>query len=169
MGADRVPPRESTLLGVQTSSVDASVAKVTAAANSAGGKVLDSTVSRESDGRSAARMVLDIPLGKASQMIDQIKSLGEVRTERSTRNAQVPEGSLSRARIEVALATPQAIVSGEKSIWGSIRDGLGTSFAGLMWSLQILVVGLCFVVPWGLVLWGAWKLVKRARRISVQA
>jgi TRAP-type C4-dicarboxylate transport system permease small subunit len=35
-----------------------------------------------------------------------------------------------------------------------------------MWSLQILVVGLCFVVPWALLLWGGWRLVKRTRRAT---
>ena len=58
------------------------------------------------------------------------------------------------------------VVAGDEGLWSSIRKGLATSFAGLMWSLQILVVGLCFVVPWALLLWGGWKLVKRTRRAT---
>jgi hypothetical protein len=166
IGADRVAPRETTTLGVETRNVDASVAKITSLTTSNGGRVIDSTLARESDGRSAARVIVELPLGKSGQVIDQIKQLGEVRTERATKNAQVPEGSLSRARVEVTLASPQAIVAEGTGIWSSVRSGLGTSFAGLMWSLQILVVGLCFVVPWALVLWGGWKLLKRSRRVT---
>ena len=64
----------------------------------------------------------------------------------------MPRGNC-RGRIELTLATPDAIVSGERSLWSSIRSGLATSISGLMWSLQIIIVGLCFVVPWVLILW----------------
>jgi hypothetical protein len=30
-----------------------------------------------------------------------------------------------------------------------------------MWSLQLIVIGLCFVIPWLLILWGGWRLLKR--------
>ena len=165
-GADRVPPRETVTLGVQTRDVEGGVSKVISLATSNGGRVIDSTLAREGDGRSAARVIVEVPLAKSTQVVDQVKSLGDVRTERSAKNAQVPEGSLSRARLEVTLASPRAIVAGDEGLWSSIRKGLGTSFAGLMWSLQILVVGLCFVVPWVLLLWGGWKLVKRTRRAT---
>jgi hypothetical protein len=165
-GADRVPPREMVTLGVQARDVEGAVAKVTSLATTNGGRVLDSTLAREGDGRSAARVIIEVPLAKSAQVVDQVKSLGDVRTERSAKNAQVPEGSLSRARLEVTLASPQAIVAGDDGLWSSVRKGLGTSFAGLMWSLQILVVGLCFVVPWVLLLWGGWKLIKRTRRAT---
>jgi len=33
-----------------------------------------------------------------------------------------------------------------------------------MWSLQLIVMGLCLVAPWVLLIWGGVKVLKRSRR-----
>lgn len=162
-GADRVPPRQTNLLAIEVRDVEGAAAKIASATTGAGGRVVDSNLSKEASGRTIARVILDLPLAQADVIVDQIKSLGAVRVEREATNAQVAEGKLSRARVEATFATPDAIVAADKGLWGSIRDGLATSAAGLLWSLRILVVGLCFVVPWALLLWGGWKVVRHAR------
>jgi len=43
---------------------------------------------------------------------------------------------------------------------------LATSALGLRWSLQMLVIGICFVAPWVLVIWAGWKLARRRKPIS---
>ena len=50
-----------------------------------------------------------------------------------------------------------------KGLFSSVRQALSTSAAGLLWSLELVIIGLCFVVPWVLVIWGGWKIVRRGR------
>jgi hypothetical protein len=63
----------------------------------------------------------------------------------------------------VTLGTPDTIVRGEEGLGTSIREGLGTSVRGLLWTLQFIIIGLCLVVPWVLLVWLAWTLIRRAR------
>ena len=64
-------------------------------------------------------------------------------------------------------ATADAIVTGESTLWTSIRNGLGTSIAGLLLSVRLLVIGLCLVGPWALVLWVAVRIWRRRRKSVV--
>ena len=66
----------------------------------------------------------------------------------ATENQQVPEGALARAQIDVTLGNGEGIVAGDQGLWATIRNGLSTSVAGLLWSLQLIVIGLFLVGPW---------------------
>jgi NhaP-type Na+/H+ and K+/H+ antiporter len=46
------------------------------------------------------------------------------------------------------------------------EGGLATSIEGLMLSLQFIIVGICFILPWALVLYALWRFMKRRRRIE---
>ena len=76
----------------------------------------------------------------------------------------MPAGPLAKARVEVTFGNAEAIVAPDRGIGASIRRGLSTSALGLMWSLQLIVIGLCFVLPWVAVLWVGWRLVKGRRK-----
>ena len=43
---------------------------------------------------------------------------------------------------------------------------LATSIAGLAWSVQLIVIGLCFVLPWALILWAGWRWLKRRHSVA---
>jgi hypothetical protein len=64
----------------------------------------------------------------------------------------------------VTFGNTDAIVTPDSGIWASIRQGLSTSVAGLMWSLRLIVIGVCFVLPWVLVLVIIWRFIKRRGR-----
>ncbi len=164
--AAQVPPRETRTLSLQTSQVEAAVQTVNAAVSGAGGRITESNLSQDGAGRSAARLVIDVPLAKADQLVDSVRKQGTVRTAESSKNAQIPEGSLSRARLNLSIGSGEGIVSGEQGFWTSIREGLGTSVRGLLWSLQLIVIGVCLVAPWALLLWGGWKLLRRGKGAS---
>jgi len=162
VSADQLPPRETTTLAIETRDVDASASAITKLVGELGGRVVDSNVSSESSGRTIARVIVELPIAKSSEAIDRAKSRGTVRSSESTRNQQTnTAGQLARARIEVTFATPDAIVGADAGFWATIRDGLSTSAAGLMWSLRMLVIGVCLVAPWVIVIWGGWRLGKR--------
>jgi glycine cleavage system regulatory protein len=167
--ADQLPPRETTALGIETSDPDESLADAQALAQSLGGRVLQSSLSQERGGQTIAKLVVDVPLAKSVELITRVKGHGGVRMVQSTKDAQVPAGALAQARVDVTYATSDAIVSADQGVWASIRRGLATSMTGLMWSLQLIVIGLCFVAPWVIVLALIWKFLRRRRATGAPA
>jgi hypothetical protein len=87
-----------------------------------------------------------------------------VRLVQSQKNAAATDGSLARARVDMTYTTSAAIVGADQGVWASIRNGLATSMKGLMVSLQLIIVGLCFVGPWVLVIVLIWKFLRRRKR-----
>ncbi|MGH7178134.1 MAG: DUF4349 domain-containing protein, partial [Tepidisphaeraceae bacterium] len=163
LSVSQVPPREITSLTVESNDVDAAARSVASICQSVSGKLVDSSLSKEAGGRSTARFVIEVPMSQSDKTLDQIKSTGKVRAVQTTGNAQVPDGPLARQRVELTIVSPESIVSADSGLWASLRQALATSFAGLMWSLQLIVIGLCLVAPWALVIWGGWKVVRRRR------
>jgi hypothetical protein len=161
--ATLLPPRESWTLTVECGDVDLAQADVLSAAGGAGGRVVDSTLSKEANGRTTAHLIIDVPLGQSAVVVDRVKHEGDPRVVQSTQNPQAPDGQLARSRLDISIATPEAIVSGDRGLWGSIRAGLTTSVAGLLWSLQLIVIGLCLVGPFLGVIWVGWKVIKWKR------
>jgi hypothetical protein len=66
--------------------------------------------------------------------------------------------------VDVTLANEDMIVESGQGLGSRIREGLRTSAAGLLWSVQLIVVGLFLVAPWALIMWFVWRLVRRGRR-----
>jgi hypothetical protein len=160
--AERQPPRETYTIAVEVQDVDKAARNLEAAAMASGGRRVDSTESSDK-GKHVARVVLDVPLASAGQVLDTARGYGNVTMSQRSRNEGIPEGSLSRARVEVTLGTPDTIVRGEEGLGTSIREGLATSIRGLLWTLQFIIIGLCLVLPWALLVWAGWALIRRAR------
>jgi hypothetical protein len=160
-------PKQTTTLAVEVNDVDRAITDLTSSVNGLGGRVVDSTRSKEANGRTIARLMLDVPLKSAAEITGKTRGLGEVRVEQVTSSAQAPGGKLARARFAVTVATPDAIVSSDSGIWATIRNGLSTSMVGLMWSLQLIVIGVCLIAPWVIAIVLGWKLVRWSRRYMV--
>jgi hypothetical protein len=158
--ADQQPPRETATMAVEVPDVEKSVGDLLASAAAAGGRAVDSTESRD-NGRDVARLVLDVPLAREGELINKVKDQGKVTLVQKNRTEGAVEGMLSRARLEVTLGTSGTIMRGEEGLWDSIRHGLYVSGKGLLWTLQLIVVGLCLVGPWVLLLWIVWRFVRR--------
>ena len=162
--ADKLPPRETTTLGMEAADVEKAKEQVESLALGLGGRVVDSTLSREQSGRVIAKVVADVPLGKSVEMLRRTRDQGRVQFRRDAREESVPPGTLARARVDVTLANEELIVEGGRGIGATIREGLRTSVAGLLWSLQLIVVGLFLVAPWALIVYAAWRLVRRSKK-----
>jgi glycine cleavage system regulatory protein len=160
----RVPPRETVVLGVEVTNVDATAATLADLVGEANGRTVESHVTHERTGHITAKLVYDVPLAGAATLIDTIKSAGTVRVQQATRNPQVPEGPLATARLDVTLSNAELIVPNDDGLWPQIRKGLATSFVALSWSVTVVIVGVCFVLPWALVAYAAYRLVRRLRR-----
>jgi glycine cleavage system regulatory protein len=164
----QVNPRETRVLGIQTSNVEGAVQVVNAAVSGAGGRIIESSMSQDRGGNSVARMVVEVPLDKADIVSDSIRKQGTVRASESSKNTQVPEGPLARARLNLTIATGETIVPTEGGFGNSIREGLSTSIKGLLWSLQLIVIGLCLIGPWVLMVWGGWRIARKRKTAKAQ-
>lgn len=162
----QVQPREVRELGIQTSEVESAVQIVTAAVANVGGRMIDSRLSQDKNGTTVAQLAIEVPLDKTEQIADMIRKQGTVRSTDLKRNTQIPDGPLSRARLNVTLATGETIVPSEGGFGNSIREGLSTSVKGLLWSLQLIVIGVCLVAPWLLLMWGGWRFLKKRKRAT---
>ncbi len=169
VGVSQIPPRETRGLSIQADDVESVVRNLITAANSLGARSPDSALQRDADGKTIARLSIDLPLSKADQFLDAARKLGKVRLSESGRNVQVPEGPLSRARINLLVGSAETIVPAEGGLTSTVREGLTTSVKGLLWSLQLIVVGICLAGPWALIAWGGWKVIKRNRKLKAVA
>ena len=160
--AQSLPPRQTVTISQEVSDVQRAVDDLANAAVSAGGRRLGSgELSQDRAGHVTARVVVDVPMDKAGGILDELDRSGYRRSKQVAFDSTVPEGSLARARIDATFSNSAASLGGEESTWDAIRHGLAISGNGLRWSLQYLIVGLCFVAPWVLVVWFIWRFSRR--------
>ena len=62
------------------------------------------------------------------------------------------------------MVSPPQLIGEEHGIVKTIRDTFANSWAGLLWSIEKLFVGISLAGPWIVVLLGAWLLWRRARK-----
>lgn len=165
----QVPPRETYQFGVEASDVDQSAATLTAFVAERQGRVIDSNVSRDASGRVTGHVVFEVPLAKAHELLDRVKALGKVRSQQATKKPEVPEGPLAVARVDVTLSNAELILPSDDGFWPKIRKGLTTSFTAMSWSLTVVIIGVCFVLPWAVVLYGLYRLIQRQRKKAAPA
>jgi hypothetical protein len=169
LDAARVPPREATSLGIETADVDAATSLFTSIVRDAGGRTAEAHAARERDGKVTARLIFYVPLAAAAEVVDRFKSAGVVRVQEKERNPQVADGPLAVARIDVTLSNSDLILAPDQGMWPQIRKGLTTSFVGLSWSLTVVIIGALFVLPWALVVYAAYRIVRWMRRVPRSA
>ncbi len=160
---DALPPATSLQVNVETTRVSDTVAKIITTTRAAGGRVVGSTVDQSANGSGSATVAVDVPTDRVAAVLDAVRSLGTVRDSRSSQPdpQSNPNALTGRTRLQLQLRSPAGIVQPNDGILATLRRGLATSAAGLLWSLQMIVIGLCLLGPWILLGWGAVRLGKR--------
>ncbi len=166
VSAERLAPRQTVTVREEVTDVEKAADDLTNAAITAGGRRLgNGEVSQDRAGHVTAQVIVEVPMDKAPAILDQIERMGHRRGKQVSYDNRVPDGSLVRARIDVTFSNSAAGLGGDESLWDAIRNGLETSGQGLRWSVQMLVIGACFVAPWVLVVWGVWKFARRRKAV----
>ena len=164
VSAERLNPRQTTTIRVEVADVERSVDDVVNAAVAAGGRRLAAgDMTQDRSGHVTAQVIVEVPLNKAGPVLDQIERSGSRRSKQVAFDTGVPDGSLARARIDVTFSNSASSLGGEETTGDAIRNGLSVSGKGLRWSVQMLVVGFCFVAPWAIVLFVIGKVIRRSR------
>ncbi len=159
-----IPPRETYMYGIEVTDVDQAAAMLTALAGKRDGRTVEANISRERSGRVTGKLIFDVPMAEVHELLDALKSTGTVRVQQTVKHPEVPDSSLAIARLDVTLSNRELIVPSDDGFGPNVRRGLSDSFAVLSWSLRILILGLCVLLPWALVIWGLYRLVMRLRR-----
>jgi hypothetical protein len=160
----RIPPRETVILGIEVANVDRTAEHLAAFVTESGGRIAESNIAHERNGRVTAKLVYDVPLSSATGLVQKFGAEGAVRVQKSSRNEQVPDSALSIARIDVTLSNTDLIVPSDEGLWPQVRRGLSTSVTALSWSLTVVIIGVCFVLPWVIVIYTTYRIVLRFRR-----
>ncbi|HMC65371.1 MAG TPA: DUF4349 domain-containing protein, partial [Gemmataceae bacterium] len=162
-----IAPRETVVLGIEVNDVEQTALALTALVKESGGRATGPFIAHERSGRVTGKVVLEVPLAAAPALVERIKSVGTVRVQQSSRNEQVPDTSLAMARIEVTLSNFELLVPKDEGVGAEMRKGLSFSLRALSVSLSWLIVGLLVLLPWCLLAYGIYWLVRRTRRRAV--
>jgi hypothetical protein len=155
--AANIPARETVRLSVEVNDVDAAAK---ALESDYKGRVADAKHTRDATGRREAALTIDVPLKDAAAAIERIKTLGAVLEHTSSKNTSVPDNDLSVARLEVKVAN-EVLVGHDSGPMANIKRGLAISMQAGSWALMLIMIGVCFVFPLMLALWGALTLKRR--------
>jgi hypothetical protein len=159
-----IPPRETITLGIEAANVDKTTKEFIKLSADAKGRTVKSEVSRQPSGQVTAKLIFDVPLTSAPEVVNQYGVAGIVRVQRFSKNEQVPDSDLAIARIDVTLSNSPLIVPSDEGFSTELRKGLSTSVRVLSMSLSWLVFGLLVVLPWVLVVYVIYRVVMRMRR-----
>ena len=107
-----------------------------------------------------------MPLASASGIVEEFKGEGTIRVLNTSRDPQAPEGKSATARIDITLANTESIVTSEDGLWTPVKKGLTYSATFLLTSMTWVVFGLCVVLPWAVVGYGGYRVVRRFSRPS---
>jgi hypothetical protein len=159
-GVNRLKPRETTGLTLEVTDVDQALAAFAGQVAEAKGRQLSAQSTRESTGKVTAQASYEVPQASAG-LADRFKAAGKVRGYQSTKDPQAPAGKYATVRIDVTLVSGDQIVSEGDGLWPQIRRGLTISMAVLLTSVTWVIFGLCVVLPWGVVIYGFYRLLRR--------
>jgi len=154
---------------VETDAVDSAYQNARMAVEGAGGKVVDGSLTGSATGKSAT-LKAQIDADKFGALVDSLKTAGKVKNENVSQSLPPvsPEGGpqllRERAEIELALVSPPQLIGEDHGIVRMIRDTFANSWAGFLWSMEKLFVGISLAGPWIVILLGAWLLWRRARK-----
>jgi autotransporter-associated beta strand protein len=169
LSAERLAPRQTTTVREEVANVEHAVDDLVSAAVTAGGRRLGSgDMTQDRAGHVTAQVIVEVPLNKAGPVLDQLERMGNRRSKQVAFDTTVPDGALARARIDATFSNSAASLGGEETTWDAIRNGLSVSGKGFRWSVQMLVVGLCFIGPWALTLWIIGTMIRRSRSKSAK-
>jgi len=159
-------------LEIETGDVDPAYREARRALEEAGARIAGGGLSAGAAG-SSATLGGEIDVDREAALLGRLSSLGKVK--RSETRHSLPVASAApvheRARIDLKIATPPLLVPEEHGLARTARATFSGSVAGLLWSVERLLVGLFLAAPWAATLiavWLVWQRLRRPRIIEPQ-
>lgn len=163
----RIPPRETVTFDIEVKHVEQDFAAVVEMVRANQGIASTAQVTQDKAGQTTGQLKFDVPLTVKDELVRKLRELGTVRVQQATRNARVPESPLATAQFVVTLTSTGPIVPRDEGLGQQVRTSLFYSFKVLSASLMFLILGLSLVLPWGLVVYVGYRIVRWTRRKAV--
>lgn len=167
--AGRLRPRETYGMTVEVPDVEATATVFGAAVAEVKGRPVDARTNRDAAGKVTARLSYEVPLAAAAGLVERFKGAGTVRSYSAARDPQAPDGKYATARVDVTVESADRIVGADEGVWPPVRKGLSYSLSVLLTSLTWVVFGLCVVLPWALVGFAGYRVVRWAGKPATPA
>jgi Domain of unknown function (DUF4349)/Putative zinc-finger len=161
---------QQTSLRIRTSAVDERAKELRTLAEKQGGRVRNSTFSRDPDGRELANVLLRVPMKNYPVLMRSLESLGKIENlsvQRQDRTGTQVNEATAPADVSIEVYSQGNIVSQESGPLATLRRTLAQSAGAIMWSLRMIGVATAFLAPWAIaivvIVWIA-KRIMRAKR-----
>jgi anti-sigma factor RsiW len=163
---------QQTSLRIRTSRVDENAKALRALAEKQGGRVRNSSFSRDPDGREFANVSLRVAMKNYNSLIQSLDSLGKVENvsvQRQDRTGAPVDEANAPADISIQVYSQGNIVSHESGLLATLRRTLAQSAGAIMWSLRMIGVAIAFLAPWVIALvvivWVTRRLIRARRKL----
>jgi len=153
-----IPPRETVNLGIEVGDADVAVKALEGDFKA---RVVDTRHSQKGGERESV-LTIELPYQELPGALDRIKGLGAVREQSSAKNTGVPDNALALARIEVRVGH-EMLLGQDSGPRANIRRGLSISLQAASWTLMLVMIGLCVVLPVVLLFWVLAKIHRKLR------
>ncbi len=161
--AAAMTPREKVTLGIQVKDVEQAAVTFKDMVKAKGGTVVHCPIEEGRDGRVIATLLFNVPLGAKEELVRKFKAFGDgkLRESKSSSNLQAAETKLATVHLDVILTNLAPIVPSDEGIAPALRNSMSKAFFALTWSVVWIFFGLAVVLPWALIVWIAFKIVKK--------
>jgi hypothetical protein len=158
----RLKPRETTSMTIEVANVNQAMATLAMeVANVKAGRQLSSQSNQESSGKTIAKLSYEVPYSSAQSVVEQFRKAGTVRIYQTKDDPQVTNGKFATARMEITLSDSEGIVPADDGLWTQVKLGLSYSVRALLKSVTWVVFGLCVVLPWAVIGFAGYRVVRR--------
>jgi Domain of unknown function (DUF4349)/Putative zinc-finger len=155
---------QQTSLRIRTSSVDEKTKALRGLAEKQGGRVRNSTFSRDPDGREFANVTLRLPMKNYNALMQSLDSLGKVENVSVQRqDRQDVDLANAPADLSIQVYSQGNIVSSDTGLIATLRRTIAQSAGAIMWSLRMIGVAVAFLAPWIIGLVVVFWIVRRIR------
>jgi hypothetical protein len=163
---------QQTSLRIRTSAVDEKAKDLRTVAEKQGGRVRNSTFSRDPDGRELANVSLRVPMKNYPTLMRSLDSLGKVENvtvQRQDRTGTQIDEANAPADISIQVYSQGNIVSQQSGPLATLRRTLAQSVGAIMWSVRMIGVAIAFLAPWVIAIvaiaWIAKRVIRAWRKL----
>jgi hypothetical protein len=158
---------QRTNLRIRTGQVDDKSKELRALVEKQGGRVRNSSFSRDPNGQEYANVSVRVPMKNYRALMQSLDSLGaveDVSVQRQDQTGGRIDEANAPADLSVMVYSQANIVTRDSGLLATLRRTLTQGVGALMWSVRMIGVALAFFAPWiaalALVIW----IVRRIRR-----
>jgi hypothetical protein len=160
-------PMQITQLGIERKDVESVLAALKEQATKLGAEIRASNFVRYPNGQEVANLAFRIPMKQNQQLLDLLRSLGEIKGYTVERQDRVTDGRFDEsapAEVRLQLGSAPPIIEKESGFMATMKQTVGQGFGWFMWGIKMIGVALAFIAPWLAALLIAWWSFKKLRR-----